>query len=172
MLNAHYVSSDLLCSVPLILILLQHQPYSEFPTSSSTIFWRPGRGFTLPKLSSTISSSPQMNKFPSLLSSFWLQWQGKATHRNACRFAASAHVHRVSNGFKWHLWASWGSLTPFSLLHVLNRIEPRLHAHLCGSNRSKWFWASETSLHTVWRRFVSAALATIAELRDSSGGPP
>lgn len=30
MLNAHYVSSDLLCSVPLILILLQ-QPYSEFP---------------------------------------------------------------------------------------------------------------------------------------------
>ena len=101
-----------------------------------------------------------MIKFPSLLSNFWLQWQGKATHRNACRFAASAHVHRLSNGFKWYLWASWGSLTPFSLLHVLNRIEPRQHAHLCGSSRSNWFWASETSLHTSTYRMEAICICS------------
>ena len=171
MLNAHYVSSALLCSVPLILILLQ-QPYSEFPhvilyhlLAARSRLYSAKAVFNHIFFASDEQVSVSSQQFLAAMA-------GKATHRNACRFAASAHVHRVSNGFKWHLWASWGSLTPFSLLHVLNRIEPRLHAHLCGSSRSKWFWASETSLQTVWRRFVSAALATIAELRDSPGGPP
>lgn len=122
MLNAHYVSSDLLCSVPLILILLQHQPYSEFPhvilyhlLAARSRLYSAKAVFNHIFFASDEQVSVSSQQFLAAMA-----WKSNR-HRNACRFAASAHVHCVSNGLKWHLWASWGVSYP---LLAVTCIEP------------------------------------------------